>query len=89
MPDPDPLEGPGVVSVDERQVSRTVERLKSTLPEEVLECRVCGYAGESYRWGLKTFPARKPRHVVLVLCCPSCERPPDPSTLAEDVGDGV
>ncbi|HKJ58105.1 MAG TPA: hypothetical protein VKA37_02675 [Halobacteriales archaeon] len=89
MPDPDPQEGAAVVSVEERQVSRTVERLKATLPDEVLECGVCGYAGEAFRWGLKTYPAKTPRHVALALCCPSCERPPDPSDLDEAVGDGV
>jgi len=89
MAEPDRRELTAFVSVEERKVSRTVERLKTTLPDEVVACQMCGYAGEAYRWGIKTLPARAPRHVALVLCCPSCERPPDPSALDEAVGDGV
>jgi hypothetical protein len=89
MPEPDPQEGPAIVSVEERQVSRTVERLKATLPHGVIECGTCGYAGEAFRWGLKTIPTKPSGHVALVLCCPGCERPTDRSTLDAAGEDGV
>ena len=87
------MPGPGnladFVSVEQSQVPRAVERLKATLPEEPWPCPACGYAGEAFRWGIRTYPAREPRRVALVLCCPSCERPSDRSAVGEEAGDGV
>ena len=76
------------VSIEEPRVCQAVERLKGSLPDEPCECPACGYAGEAFRWGIKTYPAREPRKVALVLCCPSCERPSD--RPADEIGgDGV
>lgn len=85
MPEPDQRDGLSFVSVRERRVSQTVQRLKATLPEEPRECPACDYEGALFRWGIKTCPGRDSRHVALVLCCPGCERPTDLPSL----GDGV
>ena len=77
MLEPDREDGLAFVSVEERRVPQAVERLKGTLPADPCECPACGYAGEAFRWGIKTYPAKEPRRVALVLCCPGCERPTD------------
>lgn len=76
------------VSIEEPRVCQAVERLKSTLTDGLHECSGCGYEGPAFRWGIKTYPAKEPRRVALVLCCPACERPSD--RPADEIGeDGV
>ena len=74
---PDRDDGLAFVSVEEERVPQAVERLKRTLPEDLCECPDSGYAGRAFRWGIKAYPAKEPRRVALVLCCPDCERPTD------------
>lgn len=77
MLEPDRTDGLAFVSVEERKLTEAVARLKGTLPTDARECPACGYEGEAFRWGIKSYPAAEPGRVALVLCCPGCERPTD------------
>lgn len=55
------------------QLAEAIEVIKTTLPDDETVCSECEYAGETYRWGIKTYDTTDPERSALILCCPSCE----------------